>query len=78
VSRFSATSKGDPGMAAISDVVSAVVNKPVAVAARLARRALERIAPETEGKAEAVARRKSKGWRKHLRKVKARGRSARG
>jgi hypothetical protein len=65
-------------MAAISDLVSAVVNKPVAVAARLARRALERIAPETEGKPEAAAPRKSKGWRKHLRKAKARQRSGRG
>jgi hypothetical protein len=66
-------------MAAISDAVSAVVSKPVAVAARLARRALERIAPlEAEGKAEAAAPRKSKGWRKHLRKVKARQRSVRG
>ena len=69
--------EGDPGMAAISDLVSAVIDKPVAAAARLARRALERIAPEPEGKAEAAPR-KSKGWRKHLRRVKARERDARG
>jgi hypothetical protein len=64
-------------MAAISDVVKTVVNKPVAAAARLARRALERIAPEAEGKAEAAPR-KSKGWRKHVRRVKARQRGIRG
>ncbi|MBD0270671.1 MAG: transposase [Acetobacteraceae bacterium] len=69
--------RGDPGMAAISDLVSAVVNKPVAAAARLARRALERIAPETGGAAEAAPR-KSKGWRKHVRRAKARQRSAQG
>ena len=65
-------------MAAISDAVSAVVNKPVAAAARLARRALERIAPETEGKAEAAPRKSkgSKGWRKHVRGVKARQQGA--
>lgn len=63
-------------MAAISDLVSAVVNKPVAVAARLARRALERIAPET---ADAAPRKSkgSKGWRKHVRRAKARQQSAR-
>jgi hypothetical protein len=65
-------------MAAISDLVSAVVDKPVAAAARLARRALERIAPVAEGKAEAVPRKtkRSKGWRKHVRRVKARQQSA--
>ena len=72
-----AAGKGNPGMAAISDVVSAVVNKPVAAAARLARRALERFAPETEGKTQAAPR-KSKGWRKHVRRAKARQRSAQG
>ena len=74
--RSRAVSKGDPSMAAVSDLVSAVVNKPVAAAARLARRALERIAPEAEGKAEAAPR-KSKGWRKHVRRVKASQQGAR-
>ena len=65
-------------MAAISDLVKAVVDKPVAAAARLARRALERIAPETEGKAEAAPRKakRSKGWRKHVRRAKAGQQSA--
>jgi hypothetical protein len=72
-----AASKSGPGTMAISDLVSAVVSKPVAVAARLARRALERIAPEAEGKAERAPR-KSKGWRKHVRRMKARQRSAQG
>ena len=60
-------------MADISDLVGAVVNKPIAAAARLARRALERIpSPEAGGKAEADAPpRKSKGWRKHVRQTKA-------
>jgi hypothetical protein len=66
---------------AISDLVGAALNKPVAAAARLARRALDRIAPLEEGQAEGKTRaapRKSKGWRKHVRRVKARERSARG
>jgi hypothetical protein len=66
---------------AISDLVGTALNKPVAAAARLARRALERIAPLGEGQAERKTRaapRKSKGWRKHVRRVKARERSARG
>ena len=64
---------------AISDLVSALVDKPVAAAARLARRALERIAPAVEGKAEAAPRKtkRSKGWRKHVRRVKASEQSAR-
>ena len=76
--RSSAVSKGVTSMAAISDAVSAVVNKPIAAAARLARRALERIAPETERKAEAAPRKAkgSKGWRKHVRGVKARQQGA--
>jgi hypothetical protein len=76
--RSSAVSKGFTSMAAISDAVSAVLNKPVAAAARLARRALERVAPETEGKAEAAPRKPkgSKGWRKHVRGVKARQQGA--
>ena len=63
-------------MAAVSDLGSAVGNKPGAAAARLARRALERIAPETAGKAEAAPRKPkgSKGWRKHVRRAKARQR----
>ena len=63
---------------AISDLVSAVVDKPVAAAARLVRRALERIpSPVTEGKAEAVPRKskRSKGWRKHVRRAKSRQQS---
>ncbi len=65
-------------MATVSDLVSAAINKPVAAAARLARRALERInPPAAEGKAESVPR-KSKGWRKHVRRVKARQRGAQG
>ena len=63
-------------MAAISELVGAVINKPVAAAARLARRALERIpSPETGEKAQARSR-KSKGWRKHVRRAKARQRGA--
>jgi len=63
-------------MATVSDLVSAAINKPVAAAARLARRALERLnPPEAEEKAKAAPR-KSKGWRKHMRKVKARQRGA--
>ena len=64
-------------MVAVSDLVSAAVDKPVAAAARLARRALERIAPETEAKAKAAPR-KSKGWRKHVRRAKARQPRAQG
>lgn len=65
-------------MAAISDLVGAAINKPVAAAARLARRALERIpSPDTGGKAEERPR-KSKGWRKHVRRAKARQRGAQG
>ena len=56
---------------AISDLLNAAIGKPVATAARAARRVLERITPETEAAAPPVAR-KSKGWRRHLRKVKAR------
>ena len=66
---------------AISDLVGTALNKPVAAAARLARRALERIAPLEEGQAEGktgAAPRKSKGWRKHVRRVKARERGGRG
>jgi hypothetical protein len=62
---------------AISNLVSAAINKSVAAAARLARRALERITPETVEKAPAAPR-KSKGWRKPMRRVKARERAARG
>ena len=71
--------KGGTTTAAISDPVSAAVDKPVATAARLARRALERIALGTEGKAEAAPRRSKgpKGWREHVRSVKARQQSAR-
>jgi hypothetical protein len=61
-------------MAIVSDLMNALVDKvekPVAAAARLARRALERLTPDNEGSAEATPR-KSKGWRKHVRKVKAR------
>ncbi len=64
-------------MAIVSDLVSAVVNKPVAAAARFARRALERLNPEAEAEGKAqTAPRKSKGWRKHVRKVKASQRGA--
>ena len=71
-----AAGKGDPGMAAISDVVSAVVEQ-TRRRGRSPRRALERIAPETEGKTQAAPR-KSKGWRKRVRRAKARQRSAQG
>jgi hypothetical protein len=64
-------------MMAISALVNSAVGKPVAAAARLARRALERINPMAEGKA-AAAPRKSKGWRRHMRKAKARERGAKG
>ena len=60
---------------AISDLVSAAINKPVAAAARLARRALERVAPVAETKVDTSAlARKSKGWRRHMRQRKARER----
>ena len=64
-------------MTSVSDLVSTAINKPVAAAARLARRALERIAPETGAKAKAAPR-KSKGWRRHVRRAKARQRGAQG
>ena len=60
-------------------MVSSAVNKSVAVAARFARRALEPIATEADGKAEAAPQNQNmKGWRKHMRRVKARERNARG
>ena len=64
---------------AISDLVNAAIGKPVARAARAARRALERLTPETEAAAPLVARKpkSSKGWRKHIREAKARERGSR-
>jgi hypothetical protein len=63
----------------VSDLVNAAINKPVAAAARLARHALERMASEARGEAEApAAPRKSKGWRRHVRQMKARQHGARG
>lgn len=64
-------------MTAISNLVNFAVGKPVAAAARLARRALERIIPIAEDQA-TVAPRKSKGWRRHMRKAKARERGTKG
>lgn len=61
---------------AISDLVNAVIDKPIARAARAARRALERIAPEAAAQPPPQAR-KSKGWRRHVREAKARQRSSR-
>lgn len=65
---------------AISDLVTNVIDKSVAKVARAARHALERIAPDANGEAAATPRpvKRSKGWRKHLRAEKARGRGARG
>ncbi|TCZ64785.1 hypothetical protein [Roseicella aquatilis] len=64
-------------MPTVSDLLDAAINKPVAAAARLARRALERLTPGAEA-ATSAAPRKSKGWRRHLRRMKARERSTRG
>jgi hypothetical protein len=61
---------------AISDLVTAAIGKPVARAARAARRALERIAPEV-GAVTQPSPRKSKGWRRHVRETKARQRGFR-
>jgi len=55
---------------AISDLVNAAFGKPVARAARAVRLALERITPEA-GTATSPRSRRSKGWRKHVRKAKA-------
>ncbi len=63
---------------AISDLLNAAIDKPIATAARVARRTLERILPEKRAAAPSPAVRKSKGWRRHLRKVKAQQRDARG
>jgi hypothetical protein len=72
-------SKGDPDMAIVSDLVGATINKPVAAAARFARRALERSAPEARAEGEApAAPRKSKGGRRHVRQMKARQHGGRG
>jgi hypothetical protein len=74
-----AMSKGDPDMAIVSDLVGATINKPVAAAARFARRALERSAPEARAEGEApAAPRKSKGGRRHVRQMKARQHGGRG
>ena len=62
---------------AISDLVNAAIGKPIARAARAARVALERIAPGTESTTPPRPPRKSKGWRRHVRKAKARGQSPR-
>ncbi len=62
----------DFGIVAISDLLNAAIGKPIATAARAARRVLERIGPETEAATPPPGPRKSKGWRRHLRKVKAR------
>ena len=64
-------------MMAISDLVTAAIGKPVARAARAARHALERIAPEAEVAATPRPARKSKGWRRHVRAAKARQRGSR-
>jgi hypothetical protein len=64
-------------MMAISDLVTAAIAKPVAIAARAARRALERLTPETEAAPPAHQARKSKGWRRHVRASKARQRGSR-
>ena len=61
----------------ISDLVNAAIGKPVAAAARAARRALERIAPEKPAAAAPITARKSKGWRRHLREEMARQRGLR-
>ncbi|MDO9706739.1 hypothetical protein [Paracraurococcus lichenis] len=65
-------------MMAISDLVTAAIGKPVARAARAARQALERLTPEAPGAVTPRPARKSKGWRRHLRGVKARERAPRG
>jgi hypothetical protein len=56
---------------ALSDVVNAVINKPVARAARAARRALEGLTPEVAASQSPPRTRKSKGWRRHVRQAKA-------
>lgn len=63
-------------MTAVTDRVAAALDRGVATVARAARRALERIAPETEAEAAPAPRhaRKSKGWRRHIRAAKARDR----
>jgi len=61
----------------VSDLVNAAINKPVAAAARFTRHALERIAPEARAEAPAAPR-KSKGWRRHVRQMKARQYGAQG
>ncbi|MBD0274656.1 MAG: hypothetical protein ICV73_22345 [Acetobacteraceae bacterium] len=62
---------------AISDLVNAAIGKPVARAARAARLALERIVPGTGPATPSRPPRKSKGWRRHVRKAKARGQNPR-
>ena len=64
-------------MVAISDLVNAAIGKPVARAARVARRALERIAPEAGAATTPPPARKSKGWRRHVREAKAGQRGSR-
>jgi len=56
----------------LSGLVSAVIDRPVAKAARAVRKALERIGPEPSVAQAPAAPRKSKGWRRHVRKAKAR------
>jgi hypothetical protein len=60
-------------MVTISGLVNTVIDKPIATAARAVRRALERIPPAAAQASQLPAQtRKSKGWRRHFRKAKAR------
>ncbi|MES2711878.1 MAG: hypothetical protein V4653_09875 [Pseudomonadota bacterium] len=60
---------------ALYDLVSGAIGKSVAKVARVARHALERIAPDADATQRPA--RKSKGWRKHMRAKKASERSTR-
>jgi hypothetical protein len=64
--------RGRLRMATISGLVNTVINKPIARAAHAARHALESIAPEATASRPSPPARKSKGWRRHVRKAKAR------
>jgi hypothetical protein len=59
----------------VSEIIAGAVDKSVATVARAARRMLERVPPEK--KAAAPQPRRSKGWRRHVRALKAKNRTAR-
>jgi hypothetical protein len=56
----------------VSGLMNAVIDKSLAKAARVVRRALERIPSTAQASQPPPQARKSKGWRKHVRDAKAR------